>query len=78
MKETTILDTPDSIDFFRLATMVQGLKLECKGMRISRGPTCYAMAKREFNLKGSKEKVLAQLTKIKEDRIAVRQAQGSN
>jgi hypothetical protein len=49
------------IPLYRLMVMVSGLRLEIKGLRYSRGRTCYAMAKSEFGFKGNKAKVLAQL-----------------
>ena len=49
------------IPLYRLMAMASGLKLEIKGLRRSRGRTCYAIAKSEFGFKGSKPKVLAQL-----------------
>ena len=56
---TTI--TGAHIPLYRLMVMAQGLKLEIKGLRFSRGRTCYALAKSEFGFKGNKAKVLAQL-----------------
>lgn len=49
------------IPLYRLMVMVSGLRLEVKGLRLSRGRTCYALAKSEFGFKGNKAKVLAQL-----------------
>jgi hypothetical protein len=40
------------------------MKLEAKGMKISRGPTCLSRVKREFGLKGNRDKVIAQFAKI--------------
>ena len=57
----TTFDGAESISLFRLITMVQGLKLECKVLRLTRGRTCYAIAKAEFGFKGNKQKVLEQL-----------------
>ena len=56
---TTI--TGEHIPLYRLMVMAQGLGLEIEGLRISRGRTCYAIAKSEFGFKGNKTKVLAQL-----------------
>jgi uncharacterized protein (DUF2141 family) len=56
---TTI--TGAHIPLYRLMVMASGLKLEIKGLRFSRGRTCYALAKSEFGFKGNKAKVLAQL-----------------
>jgi hypothetical protein len=58
--------TGEHIPLYRLHVMRQGLKLEIKGMSLSRSPTCYSIAKREFGFKGNRAKVLAQL----EDHIA--------
>jgi hypothetical protein len=66
----TVYEGKDSIGLLRLMTMVQGLRLEVKGMRLCRGRTCYAIAKEEFGLKGSKEKVLAALETILAERKA--------
>ncbi len=62
----SMMITGEHIPFYRLLVMRQGLQLEIKGIRMSRGRTCYAMAKSEFGFKGNREKVLAQL----EDYIA--------
>jgi len=56
-----ILDTPDAIARYQLAVIKGRLKLEIKGMKFSRGETAYAAAKRLYGVKGSREKVLAQL-----------------
>jgi len=57
-----ILDQPDQIKFARLATLKAALKLECLGMKMSRGTSAYAMLKRDYGYKGNKAKVLAQVT----------------
>jgi hypothetical protein len=44
----------------RLLTMRAGLQLELKGLRMSRGVSCYALVKQETGLKGSKQKVYDQ------------------
>lgn len=58
---------PESVNLFRVMTMVRGLRAELRGMRLSRGISCYAMAKKEFGLRGNKEKVLAQLEAVLEN-----------
>lgn len=60
----TVIDTPEGIDAYRLLALRQALKLEIKGLRRSRGPSAFAMIKKEQNLKGSKAKVLEQYEKI--------------
>ncbi len=56
----TALTTPEQINLFRLCTLRSGLKLEIRGMQMSRGRSCYAILKAE-GYKGSKEKILAQV-----------------
>ena len=48
---------------YRLLTLRSALQLEIKGLR-KRGASAYSMIKEEFNLKGSKQKVLTQLNVI--------------
>lgn len=57
--------TGESIPKYRLLMLRQGLKMEMKGLRISsRGPTAYSIIKKEFDLKGSREKVLTAFESI--------------
>jgi hypothetical protein len=58
-----VLDRLESIEMYRLLTMYQMLKLETKGMKHSRG-SVYAMIKKEFGLKGTKQNVLEQFGKL--------------
>ena len=60
-----MITTPEGINHFRLVSLKLALGLECKGMKHSRG-SAYATIKREFNLKGNKQSVLDQFTKIVE------------
>ncbi len=55
--------TGDAITIFRRRVLLSALKLECKGMKRN-GPSAYSIIKREFNLTGSKAKVLEQFTAI--------------
>ena len=59
-----VITGKENILAYRSRVLLSGLKLETKGMRISRGPSCYARAKQEYNLKGSKQKVYNQLKAI--------------
>tara|TARA_R100001244_G_scaffold67113_1_gene55033 strand:+ start:2231 stop:2428 length:198 start_codon:yes stop_codon:yes gene_type:complete len=54
----------DDIHKFRLLTLRKGLEIEIKGMKLSRGRSCYTIIKREFGFKGNKQKVLTQFNKI--------------
>tara|TARA_Y100000004_G_C8923438_1_gene416497 strand:- start:811 stop:1029 length:219 start_codon:yes stop_codon:yes gene_type:complete len=58
------LDSPEQIQMAKYLTMRSGLKLEIKGMRLSRGISCYKMIKDTFGLKGSKQKVLEQFEQL--------------
>jgi hypothetical protein len=44
----------------RLLTRRAGLRMELKGLRMTRGVSCYALVKQETGLKGSKQKVYDQ------------------
>jgi len=55
-----MLDKPEQIEMARYLTMRAGLKLEVKGMRLTRGLSCYKIIKDTFGLKGNKQKVLDQ------------------
>ena len=46
------------------------INLEIKtGMKVSRGRTAYSIIKNEFNLKGNKQNILNQFTKLVEERL---------
>jgi hypothetical protein len=49
--KTLVLDTPDQIRAFRLITLWSGLKLESKGIKVSRGISCRKIVKEEFGIK---------------------------
>jgi hypothetical protein len=53
-------DTPELIEGYRLLVLASKLKLETKGLKMSRGPSAYTLIKKEFNLKGNKQSVLDQ------------------
>ena len=55
-----ILDKPEDIKLFRLASLRSALKLEILGMK-RRGPSVYSIVKKELGFKGSKKEVLKQL-----------------
>jgi len=57
----TALSTPEQIEAYRLATLRTGLRLEIKGLRMSRGRTSYALLK-DLGYKGSRERVLEMVT----------------
>jgi len=50
-----------AVDLFRMQTLARGLRRELRGMRLTRkAPTCYSIIKREYGLKGGRQKVLDQ------------------
>ena len=57
----TMLTNPTQIAHFRYCTILRGLGLELKGLRMSKGMTMYALAKKELGLKGTRESVYNQL-----------------
>ena len=57
----TMLTNPTQINQFRYCTMLGGLGLEIKGMRVSKGMTMYALIKKELGLKGTKTAVYKDL-----------------
>jgi hypothetical protein len=63
-----VADTPTKIEAYRLLALKGALKLECKGMRRSRGESAYAIVKREFDLRGSREAVLHDFEELLRDR----------
>ena len=54
-----IADTPEKIDLYRMHVLHKMLKLEMLGIKMNKGgqPTAYSAIKREYNLKGSRQKV---------------------
>ena len=49
-----------SMEFYRAVHLLAGLRLEMKGLRTTRGVSCYAIIKRECGFNGDRAKVLAQ------------------
>lgn len=68
-KKGSTMITGDSIDFFRLLAQRGAVKLECKGIKMTRGPVVWKRVKAEYGIKGNREAVLAWLeAKVKEMR----------
>jgi hypothetical protein len=64
--ESFTLDKPEQIAAYRLITMYHALKADVKGFKMTR-INVFALVKREFGLKGSKVKVLAEFKAILQD-----------
>ena len=58
----SVLTTPAQIALYRLATLRSALKLESKGLRMSKGPTALSILRSEFGYKGKRDAILAQVT----------------
>ena len=58
-----VYDTPEAIKTYRQRVLLKGLEAELRGMKLSRGRSCYSIIKEEFGLKGSKQKVYDQFKK---------------
>jgi hypothetical protein len=56
--------TGKNIEIYRLLTLKQALKLEINPGLQRSGRSAYSLIKEEFNLKGSKAKVLEQFNQI--------------
>ena len=54
-----IADTPQKIELYRMHVLEKMLKLEMLGIKMNKGgqPTAYSAIKKEYNLKGSRQKV---------------------
>tara|TARA_R100000781_G_C4008323_1_gene102775 strand:- start:174 stop:383 length:210 start_codon:yes stop_codon:yes gene_type:complete len=61
-----IIDNPNHIKLYQMMAQKQALKLEIYGMK-TRGKSAYVLIKEIYKLKGSKQRVLEQFTKIIED-----------
>ena len=61
-----IIDNPNHIELYLMEAQKQALKLEIYGLK-TRGRSAYVLIKERYGLKGSKQRVLEQFTKIIED-----------
>ena len=54
-----IADTPEKIDLYRMSVLEKMLRLELLGIKMNKGsqPTAYSVIKKEYNLKGNRQKV---------------------
>jgi len=73
----TIIDTPEGIDFYQLVARRGALRMELVGMK-RRGRTAYSICKQVYKLKGSRERVLAQMTELIEKAHATNRGEVSD
>lgn len=68
--------TGNHIEVVRLMALKAALKLEIKGIKMSRGASAFSIVRKSLGFKGTKIVVLAQLEKyIEEMKVAVSQAE---
>ena len=72
-----VIDTPEGIAFYQLASLKGALALELKGMT-RRGPSAYSIAKERYGLKGNRQSVFDQLQKMVDDAIAAKETERDN
>lgn len=49
--EARSFNGPEATSYYRLCVLIQGLKLESVGIRVSRGASCLSIAKQETGLR---------------------------
>jgi hypothetical protein len=59
-----MITNPTQINQFRYMTILRGLGLEIKGLKVSRGMTMYSLIKKELGLKGTRESVYNELAQM--------------
>jgi len=64
--------TGKGVDYYILCSQISAIKLEARGMRHSSGRSVTAHVKRIYGLKGSRDKVLAQLEALREEMLEER------
>ena len=54
-----IIDKPEQIELYRMCVLEKMLKLEILGIKMNKSgqPTAYSAIKKQFNLKGKRQKV---------------------
>ena len=55
-------------EYYRLLVLQAALRLELQGLKRSRSPSAYAAIKREFGLRGNRERVYTQFCELVEGR----------
>lgn len=77
IKETAdggMMITGEGINIFQFLTRKSALKLEIAGLRHSRG-SVYAVCKKAYGLKGSKQRVLEQMEEMHKSMLEARDQQ---
>jgi len=63
-KSCIVFSGEEEVNTFRLITLRSALRLELSGIKATRGFSAYATIKREFGLRGNKQKVFDQFTEL--------------
>ena len=63
--DATIIDDPDLIQLYSMRALIGALSLERHGMR-RRGPSALTIAKRNYPVKGNRERVYTQMCELYE------------
>ena len=63
----TAITDPEHIKQFRMLSLLAGLRLEVRGLRM-KGRSCYQIVKAEFALTGNRRQVLEQYETLLNDR----------
>ena len=50
LNESVLIQGKTNINNYRMIALLKGLKLELKGIKVSRNVSCYAILKSEFKL----------------------------
>lgn len=66
---------PGAREYFHLCQLKSAIRLEKLGLKLSqgRGRTAYAHAKKTYGFKGSRDKVIEQITKRQQELIAIKE-----
>jgi hypothetical protein len=60
-----VIMTGNGIEVYRLALLLQGLKMQARGMRMSNKiPQATTIARKQYGMKGNLEKITAQVEKL--------------
>jgi hypothetical protein len=60
-----MMDGPDAVEVYRLATLISALKLQKAGIRMSsRIPQATTICRKQYGLKGSIDKLIPQVEKL--------------
>ena len=62
-----IFSDADGVGLYRMLTIIQGMKMEMLGMRLTRkAPSAFRIAKEQYGLKGNKAEILAGMVALYE------------